>query len=219
MICNRCKKELVNGDYAVGCTKCGKSYHTRCWVINRGCSTLRCKGTPSDQFVVGETDRNVSNILNNRPNNINYSNNEPHVQATYAPGEREKICPYCQTRIAAGEDMISCQKCHIPHHEACWNENNGCTTYGCTSRIGNVNPNMSQTSNTGTTIDMSDMPPDSNRRTGRDYTRMPRRSRDYRYGHDYDFWGDYWTWRAIFGIIGLVLYLIFGGRGCGYWWY
>ena len=42
-----------------------------------------------------------------------------------------KNCPYCQSTIKPGEEVIFCSDCSIPHHHACWNENGGCTTFGC----------------------------------------------------------------------------------------
>ena len=42
-----------------------------------------------------------------------------------------KICPYCKTQIGAGEAVKVCPDCGIAHHEACWTENHGCTTFGC----------------------------------------------------------------------------------------
>lgn len=44
-----------------------------------------------------------------------------------------KICPYCQTSITNLEDACVCAKCGIPHHRDCWQENRGCTTFGCDS--------------------------------------------------------------------------------------
>lgn len=42
-----------------------------------------------------------------------------------------KICPYCKTEIKEGEEVKVCPECGIPHHAACWEENKGCTTFGC----------------------------------------------------------------------------------------
>jgi ketosteroid isomerase-like protein len=42
-------------------------------------------------------------------------------------------CPYCQTNIKESADKIVCPDCHTPHHKECWEENKGCTTYGCLS--------------------------------------------------------------------------------------
>ncbi len=42
-----------------------------------------------------------------------------------------KICPYCQSKIKKGADFTICSHCGTPHHRECWNENGGCTTYGC----------------------------------------------------------------------------------------
>ncbi len=42
-----------------------------------------------------------------------------------------KTCPYCQTPIKPGETVVFCSSCSIPHHQECWNEGRGCTTFGC----------------------------------------------------------------------------------------
>ena len=42
-----------------------------------------------------------------------------------------KICPYCKTEIKEGDAVKVCPECGIPHHESCWKENHGCTTFGC----------------------------------------------------------------------------------------
>ncbi len=45
-----------------------------------------------------------------------------------------KICPFCNTVIKEDDAVKVCPSCNVPHHEACWNENNGCTTFGCTGK-------------------------------------------------------------------------------------
>ena len=42
-----------------------------------------------------------------------------------------KICPFCKTEIKAEDAVKVCPECGIPHHENCWAENKGCTTFGC----------------------------------------------------------------------------------------
>ncbi len=42
-----------------------------------------------------------------------------------------KICPYCKSEIKDGESVIVCPSCSSPHHGSCWDENKGCTTFGC----------------------------------------------------------------------------------------
>lgn len=42
-----------------------------------------------------------------------------------------KICPFCKTEITETDTVKECPACGIPHHEGCWNENHGCTTFGC----------------------------------------------------------------------------------------
>lgn len=42
-----------------------------------------------------------------------------------------KVCPFCKTEIKEGDAVKVCPECNIPHHEECWKENKGCTTFGC----------------------------------------------------------------------------------------
>jgi len=44
---------------------------------------------------------------------------------------KNKICPYCQSRLKKGADITVCSACGVPHHRECWDENSGCTSYGC----------------------------------------------------------------------------------------
>lgn len=45
-----------------------------------------------------------------------------------------KICPFCKTEIKSGDAVKVCPACCIPHHESCWEENKGCTTFGCSEQ-------------------------------------------------------------------------------------
>ncbi len=45
-----------------------------------------------------------------------------------------KICPFCKTEIKEGDSVKVCPSCGIPHHESCWEENKGCTTFGCSEQ-------------------------------------------------------------------------------------
>ncbi len=44
---------------------------------------------------------------------------------------KNKICPYCQSKIKDDLDVVVCSLCGTPHHRECYEENGGCTTYGC----------------------------------------------------------------------------------------
>ncbi len=41
-------------------------------------------------------------------------------------------CPYCKYPIKKRSETVFCQSCEIPHHKECWEENRGCTIFGCT---------------------------------------------------------------------------------------
>lgn len=45
-----------------------------------------------------------------------------------------KVCPFCKTEIKADDAVKVCPACGIPHHEGCWEENKGCTTFGCSEQ-------------------------------------------------------------------------------------
>ena len=45
-----------------------------------------------------------------------------------------KTCPFCKTEIKEGEEIKVCPACGIPHHIGCWEENKGCTTFGCSEQ-------------------------------------------------------------------------------------
>lgn len=45
-----------------------------------------------------------------------------------------KNCPFCKTEIKEGDNVKVCPVCNIPHHEGCWEENKGCTTFGCSEQ-------------------------------------------------------------------------------------
>lgn len=53
-----------------------------------------------------------------------------------------KNCPFCQTPIKPGKNTVTCDKCKVVHHEECWKENNGCTTFGCVGKVGYTQPGI-----------------------------------------------------------------------------
>ena len=54
----------------------------------------------------------------------------------------EGICPYCRMSFD-GEGLVKiyCTGCGMPHHEDCYQENGGCTVFGC-SRAPADDPKM-----------------------------------------------------------------------------
>ena len=46
-----------------------------------------------------------------------------------------KTCPYCQFPIKQDSKAVQCPSCKVPHHRDCWEENRGCTTFGCHETI------------------------------------------------------------------------------------
>jgi TM2 domain-containing membrane protein YozV len=44
------------------------------------------------------------------------------------------VCPYCRSPIEPGAaDELLCPGCGTPHHSDCFQENGGCTVFGCSS--------------------------------------------------------------------------------------
>jgi TM2 domain/Prokaryotic RING finger family 1 len=41
------------------------------------------------------------------------------------------VCPYCRAAVDAGTAQLVCAGCGTPHHMDCYNENGGCTIFGC----------------------------------------------------------------------------------------
>jgi len=65
-----------------------------------------------------------------------------------------KVCPFCKTEIKEEDTVIICPSCDIPHHQECWNENSGCSTFGCTEQSEKpLETNITDTcENCGTTL-------------------------------------------------------------------
>ena len=42
-----------------------------------------------------------------------------------------KNCSICLDLIIAGDEIVSCPFCGLPFHSECWEENRGCSAYGC----------------------------------------------------------------------------------------
>jgi TM2 domain-containing membrane protein YozV len=43
------------------------------------------------------------------------------------------ICPYCRAAIEPDDEQAVCPGCGTPHHADCFEENGGCTVFGCTA--------------------------------------------------------------------------------------
>jgi len=43
----------------------------------------------------------------------------------------DPVCAYCRTLITRADERMDCPRCRTPHHADCWNENRGCTVFGC----------------------------------------------------------------------------------------
>lgn len=46
---------------------------------------------------------------------------------------REQTCPICCGEFVADDSIVICPDCKTVYHSECWDENRGCSTYGCNS--------------------------------------------------------------------------------------
>ncbi len=124
LVCPRCRREFRDaGPAPYMCPVCGEIFET-------SLARPRVSDLPSlDQddevlITLGPTQTAPAPIPFDEPG-------EPVEMKSEASPTKGRNCPYCQCEIDAGERSIVCPTCGIPHHEECWQENGGCTTYGC----------------------------------------------------------------------------------------
>lgn len=111
--CDICGEAVRPGEAYIECLSCHRWYHEDCWERVGHCVTPDCPDAP--QATVA-----------------------PAAVAASHPGQgADKVgeCPYCQTPIVAGEEMVICPQCKTPHHAECWRDNRGCAVYGCAGRV------------------------------------------------------------------------------------
>ncbi|MCZ7648017.1 MAG: hypothetical protein M5U26_22620 [Planctomycetota bacterium] len=51
-----------------------------------------------------------------------------------------QLCSICQTTVIAGESVVACPCCALPFHSECWDENRGCSAYGCKAAPPTIKP-------------------------------------------------------------------------------
>jgi hypothetical protein len=57
----------------------------------------------------------------------------------FPPAPPQAICSICQCRIDETETSTNCPQCGLPFHPECWQENFGCSAYGC-SQVNALKP-------------------------------------------------------------------------------
>ena len=104
-VCNYCFKEIdLQKEATIACDKCLSPYHMECWNKYNVCATNGCN---SKSF------HNINNIIISKDVSKKY------------------ICTYCHSEIENINELVFCDECDSPYHIDCWQENNGCATYGC----------------------------------------------------------------------------------------
>lgn len=58
----------------------------------------------------------------------------PHCgEAIDVPRLQESTCPICCGEFGSEDSLVICPDCKSVYHTECWEENHGCSTYGCSS--------------------------------------------------------------------------------------
>lgn len=143
MRCPYCKENItIQGKF---CPKCGEQIFGL--PVDRGDreDRQRDRGPESDQQQYSQPPRPVipptsrGRPTTSSPDLIDVDIDGEDTGVTQQPrvieaGEEHvgKTCPYCRFPIKPGEEIVVCPECEVPHHADCWDENDGCTTYGCT---------------------------------------------------------------------------------------
>jgi hypothetical protein len=120
-VCPGCKKPVTDTDVMNGvCPFCHKLF------------TRPLTADELHDFVYPQSQK-VSQPNEIGPSNVHAAKQKIDLTKDFSqPSEVVgKVCPYCQSPIKRGVAVVTCPKCNIPHHQECWNENHGCTTYGC----------------------------------------------------------------------------------------
>jgi len=95
-------------DFEFSCPHCGKKLLVNTSIIGRKGTCKYCSGV----------------VIVPKP--------KTDIKAIETIGQKTLgICPYCRTIIKESENVKICPSCKTPHHQDCWQENKGCTVYGC----------------------------------------------------------------------------------------
>jgi pSer/pThr/pTyr-binding forkhead associated (FHA) protein len=70
------------------------------------------------------------------------SNRPASPTAVAAKPAPTRLCSICQWAIEAADSQASCPSCHLTFHSECWEENKGCSAYGCASVAALEDPAM-----------------------------------------------------------------------------
>lgn len=116
--CPCCGREITQDEHVSVCSICGCVMHERCWQENGRCTTLGCTGRPTAVVRASMALGSVGAV------------EIPDTQDV-AGTTLGKTCPFCQTPMKPGVDLVTCSECGMPHHAECWEANGGCTTFGC----------------------------------------------------------------------------------------
>lgn len=114
------------------CFKCGKQLEDSV-AFCPGCGEEQPHLTEEIQTAETNESVEIENSDNANTSEITnaYDTNEEQEKENLHKEFIGKTCPYCKTQIEESDEIIVCPACNIAHHKACWEENGGCTTFGC----------------------------------------------------------------------------------------
>ncbi len=99
------------------------------WIVLTIVGTMRS----SHRSKVNQVNNKEQNIYtaDYKRNNSTKLTDKSKEEKTMAQSHTGKTCPFCQFPIKQDSETVLCSSCKIPHHRECWEENGGCTTFGC----------------------------------------------------------------------------------------
>lgn len=104
---------------------CGARYHVAARLAGR---KARCATCGTSLLIPGDSPAPPPPDEPTAPCRV--SEEEPSREEAEAVAV-SPICGVCQCSIDDGDAVTSCPECHLPFHAGCWEENLGCSTYGC----------------------------------------------------------------------------------------
>jgi len=78
-------------------------------------------------------------IILSRAENKKNNNKIVNIKKTISVQTDDYIgltCPFCQSVLKPGQDVVKCTQCETYHHTECWQEYGACSMCGCKRSFG-----------------------------------------------------------------------------------
>ncbi len=121
-----CKNALEKDRFQLRCPHCFKAYRLsskveNCIVLCKYCQHLFI----AHKYVEKEESNRIVIQVSEKPSeNIPKNSKE----------KKEWSCSVCFCPIEPTDEIVECTECHLPFHKDCWEENYGCSAYGCSQQ-------------------------------------------------------------------------------------